>query len=85
MSEAVQLVESGQVEKGLKKLSSIEKELNDEEKFELAEKYFQWGRTDEALKIAEELSQLYPDESAITLFWRKYTLSLTMKKKRLIC
>jgi len=81
MSEAVQLVESGQVEKGLKKLSSIEKELNDEEKFELAEKYFQWGRTDEALKIAEELSQLYPDESAITLFLAEIYIELDDEEK----
>ncbi|WP_246188245.1 tetratricopeptide repeat protein [Metabacillus lacus] len=68
LNYAIDLVEKGQVEQGLNLLLSIESNLHDEEKYYLAEKYFEWGNTERALSIVEDLHELYPDETDISLF-----------------
>lgn len=76
LNEAIFLVENGQTDEGLKKLAKIEKTLNDEEKFQLAETYYQWGRTDEALKLLEQLRKVYRDESAVSLLYAEILIDL---------
>ncbi|TDL83406.1 tetratricopeptide repeat protein [Peribacillus frigoritolerans] len=79
--EAIELVESGQAEEGLKKLSGLEKTLHDEEKFLLAEKYYQWGNTEQALSIMEDMHTLYPEESEVTVFLAEVYIDMDEEEK----
>lgn len=79
--EAIELVESGQAEEGLKKLSGLEKTLHDEEKFLLAEKYYQWGNTEQALVIMEDMHMLYPEESEVTVFLAEVYIDMDEEEK----
>ncbi|MGG4491952.1 tetratricopeptide repeat protein [Metabacillus idriensis] len=79
--EAIDLVESGQAEEGLKKLSGLEKNLHDEEKFLLAEKYYQWGNTEQALNIMEDMHLLYPDEAEVTVFLAEVYIDMDEEEK----
>ncbi|MEK3808300.1 tetratricopeptide repeat protein [Bacillus sp. FSL H8-0547] len=81
LSEAIELVESGQVEEGLKRLSGLENKLHDEEKFLLAEKYYQWGNTDQALSIMEDMHLLYPEESEVTVFLAEIYIDMDQEEK----
>ncbi|KEZ53033.1 tetratricopeptide repeat protein [Metabacillus indicus] len=81
LSEAIQLVESGQVQEGLAKLSGLENKLHDEEKFLLAEKYYQWGNTDQALSIMEDMHLLYPKESEVTVFLAEIYIDMDQEEK----
>ncbi|WP_191565332.1 tetratricopeptide repeat protein [Metabacillus idriensis] len=83
LAEAIELVESGQAEEGLKKLTAIEKTLHDEEKFLLAEKYYQWGNTEQALNIMEDMQLLYPEESEITVFLAELYIDMDEEEKAL--
>lgn len=81
LAEALELVESGHAEEGLKKLKTIEKTLHDEEKFLLAEKYYQWGNTEQALTIIEDMQLLYPEESEITVFLAELYIDMDEEEK----
>ena len=65
IEEAIQLVEGGEVEKGLKKLRKLKNKANHQEKYQIAECFVQWGLLDEAKEIIEELLLLYPDEGQL--------------------
>lgn len=67
IQEAIELVETGQVEEGLAILAEIEGRLHDEDKFLLAEKYYEWGNPENALAILSDLNLLYPEEADISL------------------
>lgn len=74
--DAIQLVETGRTEEGLKKLELLEKRLHDEEKFYVADIYFQLGLVDRAKHIVEDLHLLYPEESDITLLLAEIYMEL---------
>ncbi|MBD1381693.1 tetratricopeptide repeat protein [Metabacillus arenae] len=81
LQESIQLVETGLTDKGLQQLADIEHMLHDEEKLILAEKYYEWGIVDKALKIVEDLHDLYPEESAITVFLAEVYVDLDDEEK----
>ncbi|KZZ86401.1 tetratricopeptide repeat protein [Bacillus sp. SJS] len=67
LEEAINLVEQGEAEEGLNKLSKLQATLHDEEKFLLADKYYEWGLPDKALDLLADLHLLYPQETDISL------------------
>ncbi|MBS2969397.1 tetratricopeptide repeat protein [Metabacillus sp. KIGAM252] len=67
LEEAINLVENGEAEEGLNKLSRLQNNLHDEEKFLLADKYYEWGLPDKALELLADLHLLYPQETDISL------------------
>ncbi|WP_338776780.1 tetratricopeptide repeat protein [Metabacillus sp. FJAT-52054] len=67
LEEAINLVEQGEAEEGLNNLSKLQTTLHDEEKFLLADKYYEWGLPDKALDLLADLHLLYPQETDISL------------------
>lgn len=65
IEEAIQLVESGNVEKGLEELNSLQKNATHDEKYTIAECYVNWGLLSEAKELVDELLLLYPDEGQL--------------------
>jgi tetratricopeptide (TPR) repeat protein len=63
--EAIDLVENGAVEKGLKNLESKLENASHEEKYTAVQLYMQWGFQKEAKELIEELLFLYPDEGQL--------------------
>jgi tetratricopeptide (TPR) repeat protein len=76
IQKAIQLVEEGQTEKGLKALDRIESNLHDEEKAVVAELYYNWGDVRKAASMVEELHELYPFETNITCFYAELLIEL---------
>ncbi len=79
--DAIQLVEGGRTEEGLKNLERLEKNLHDEEKFYVADFYFQWGMVERAQQILEDLHLLYPEESDITLLLAEIYMELDEEER----
>jgi tetratricopeptide (TPR) repeat protein len=65
IQDAVRLVEHGEVEKGMTLLSELEKKAGDEEKFEVAELYLNWGHTNKAMSIFKDLLELFPNDGEL--------------------
>lgn len=65
--KAIALIESGEIEEGLQQLEEVGQKGSHDEKFELIMYYMQLGLVDKALKLAEELYELYPDEGQLLL------------------
>lgn len=81
LTNAIELIESGKTEEGLRKLEQIKKHLHDEEKYQLAQYYFQWGMMDQSLGILEDLHVLYPDETDIILLLAEIYMELDQEEK----
>ncbi|AZB43324.1 hypothetical protein CEF21_14000 [Bacillus sp. FJAT-42376] len=76
LEEAIILVENGEAEEGLRKLSEIRASIHDEEKFRLADKYYEWGLPDQALELLTDLHLLYPHETDISLLMAEAYIDL---------
>jgi tetratricopeptide (TPR) repeat protein len=76
IQEAVNLLETGEVEKGLDQLNVLSSSGNDDEKFYIAQMYYQFGFLEEAKRLANELLNKYPDESEIRLLLAEILIDL---------
>lgn len=65
---AIALVEAGKVSEGLSRLEKAETRVDDDDKFRIAELYYEWGHLKKAKSIAEELLNRYPGESELIFF-----------------
>lgn len=65
IEEAIALVESGKVSEGLDLLGKIEAGADDDDKYKIAQLYFEWGHVGKAKPIVEELRSRYPDENEL--------------------
>ncbi|MFD2760858.1 tetratricopeptide repeat protein [Lentibacillus juripiscarius] len=65
--EAVNLMESKQMEKAISLLEDFLPKADDEEKFTIAELYVQWGFLNEAADILDELMHRFPNENEIKI------------------
>ncbi|MCR6096503.1 tetratricopeptide repeat protein [Salipaludibacillus agaradhaerens] len=68
LARAIQLIEQGQHEEGLKKVEKLEKEANDETKRTISELYYELGLVDKALSLVEPLMFAYPDHGELFAF-----------------
>ncbi|QOR65257.1 tetratricopeptide repeat protein [Cytobacillus suaedae] len=64
---AIDLVDNGEIEKGLESLDEILKSCDDQEKYIIAEHFYRWGFLERAKKVVEILHEFYPSESDLTL------------------
>lgn len=64
---AIDLVDNGEIEKGLESIDEILKSCDDQEKYVIAEHFYRWGFLEKAKNIVEILHEFYPDESGLTL------------------
>ncbi|WP_243386600.1 tetratricopeptide repeat protein [Bacillus kexueae] len=81
IQKVIEYVEAGRTEEGLAQLKKIEKSAHDEEKFLIADLYYQWGMVEDALRIAEDLQLLYPEEADITLLLSEIYMELDEEEK----
>ncbi|MDR4888704.1 tetratricopeptide repeat protein [Fredinandcohnia sp. QZ13] len=81
LDNAIQLVEDGNVEEGLKVLKQLREYSNDDEKYTIAEHYFKWGFVEDAKEIVEELMSRYPDEGELFVFLAEILIDLDMEEK----
>ncbi|HEU5140040.1 MAG TPA: tetratricopeptide repeat protein [Bacillales bacterium] len=65
IEEAMALVESGNVSEGLTMLEKIEQGADDDDKYKIAQLYYEWGHLGKAKPIVENLRALYPDENEL--------------------
>lgn len=65
IEKAISEVDSGNVSEGLRMLENAETNADDEDKYQIAQLYHQWGHVNKALTIIEELRNLYPDEDEL--------------------
>lgn len=65
IEQALKEIETGQVEEGLEKLSSLEKTADHQSKYAIAEVYHELGHVEKAKTIIDELLLLYPDEGSL--------------------
>lgn len=68
IEEAVEMVEAGKVNEGLERLHRSLNQASDEEKYEIAQLYHEWGHVDRAQSIVEGLIDEYPDENELIFF-----------------
>lgn len=61
-------IAAGHVEEGLAQLESLEKTANDEQKYTLAEAYFELGHIELAHALIDELLEIYVDEGELYAF-----------------
>jgi tetratricopeptide (TPR) repeat protein len=67
IQEALELVENGEVEKGLSQLAGLLSKASDDEKYYIAEAYYQFGFLEEAKDLLLSLLAEYPNESEVLL------------------
>ncbi|HET7578542.1 MAG TPA: tetratricopeptide repeat protein [Bacillales bacterium] len=68
IEEAIALVESGNVAKALNRLEHAEQTADDEERYQIAGLYYEWGHVDQAKKIVRKLRDRYPAENELAFF-----------------
>ncbi|MCM2674346.1 tetratricopeptide repeat protein [Shouchella plakortidis] len=68
IEEAIQAIEAGQTEDGLKKLERASHTDDHEEKFTVVELFYELGHTKRAQALLDELLVLYPDEGSLSVF-----------------
>ncbi len=73
---AIELIESGEVEKGLAELERLLQHTNDHEKYSIAEAYYQFGFLGEAKKLILSLLTNYPEESELKLLLTEVYIDL---------
>jgi tetratricopeptide (TPR) repeat protein len=73
---AIELVEFGEVEKGLGELTRILPSANDDEKYVIAEAYYQFGFLEEARALLISLVNIYPNESELLLLLAEVHIDL---------
>jgi tetratricopeptide (TPR) repeat protein len=67
VDQAIQQVENGDIETGLKKLEKLISSSTDDEKYLIAQYYVKWGFLEKAKEIFEQLITKHPDESELIL------------------
>jgi tetratricopeptide (TPR) repeat protein len=67
VNQAIQQVENGDIETGLKKLEKLVSSSTDDEKYLIAQYYVKWGFLEKAKEIFEQLITKHPDESELIL------------------
>lgn len=68
LQDVVKKIERGDVENGIKLLEKNERKANDEEKYTIAELYYELGHVDKAKQLVDELLRTYPNDSHLILF-----------------
>ncbi|WP_010284167.1 tetratricopeptide repeat protein [Bacillus timonensis] len=81
LEDALQQVEDGNVEEGLKALKKLREYSNDDEKYTIARNYYKWGFVEEAKEIIEELILRYPDEGELFVFLAEIMIDLDMEEE----
>jgi tetratricopeptide (TPR) repeat protein len=81
LHKAVELIENGEIERGLGLLEQYEKKGSDEEKYEIARYYHRLGFLEKALSIMEDLNALYPEESELILFLAELYIDMDEEDK----
>ncbi|WP_078546095.1 tetratricopeptide repeat protein [Litchfieldia alkalitelluris] len=76
LEEAIQLVENGEAEKGLKYINEMKSQCSDDEKYEIAITFFKWGLVNEAKDLVEELLFMYPDEGELLVLMAEILIDL---------
>ncbi|WP_096200924.1 tetratricopeptide repeat protein [Bacillus sp. FJAT-45350] len=76
VNKVFELIEAGEVEKGLAMLENIEQDANHDTKYTIAETYFELGHIDKAKNIIDELLMLYPDEGSLYAFAAELLIDL---------
>ncbi|HET7629275.1 MAG TPA: tetratricopeptide repeat protein [Bacillales bacterium] len=66
IEEAVAYVETGEVAKGLRLLEEAERESDEQERFQIAQLYREWGHVEKAKGIVEQLLKQFPEETELT-------------------
>ncbi|WP_377345702.1 tetratricopeptide repeat protein [Pontibacillus salicampi] len=67
IEEAIQFMNEGKSDKAIDTLRTELSRANDEEKYTIAEMFLQWGMTDDAQEILQDLKQKYPEEHELTI------------------
>jgi tetratricopeptide (TPR) repeat protein len=67
VDQAIQQVENGDIQTGLKKLEKLISSSTDDEKYLIAQYYVKWGFLEKAKEIFEQLITKHPDESELIL------------------
>lgn len=65
IEEAVQLMEMGQVDEAVDIVKEKLKQATDDEKYSIAELYYEWGYFEEAIVVLEEMLQKFPKEGQL--------------------
>jgi tetratricopeptide (TPR) repeat protein len=73
---ALELVENGEVEKGLNELSKLLPQATDDEKYSISEAYYQLGFLEEAKALLISLLGIYPNESELLLLLAEIHIDL---------
>lgn len=73
---AINLVEDGDVERGLEILSTIEKNADDQQLYQIAQHYYQWGFLEKARDILQQLLYVYPDEGELFVLLAEIMIDL---------
>ncbi|WP_077618589.1 tetratricopeptide repeat protein [Bacillus sinesaloumensis] len=81
LEDAIQLVEDGKVEEGLKAIKKLREYSTDDEKYTIAQNYYQWGFVEDAKEIAEELIARYPDEGELFVFLAEMMIDLDQEEE----
>ncbi|MFS0863570.1 tetratricopeptide repeat protein [Fredinandcohnia sp. 179-A 10B2 NHS] len=79
--EAIQQVEDGNVEEGLKTLKQLKGISTDDEKYTIAQNYYKWGFVDDAKIIIEELLEIYPTEGELLVFLAEIMIDLDKEEE----
>ncbi len=67
LQSAIALVETGQTETGLNNMRALVNAVDDDNKFQIASYFQEWGLIDEATAIYEKLFERYPNDSHLIL------------------
>ncbi|SDH41181.1 tetratricopeptide repeat protein [Alteribacillus bidgolensis] len=65
LEEIIQVIQEGDIEKGLKSLEQYERKADHQEKYDLVQLYEELGRLDKAKPLIEELINYYPEEGEL--------------------
>lgn len=76
LNQAIDYIEQGEIEEGLKLLNACVQEGTDEEKYNIARYYHTLGFVEQALEVTEELRMRYEAESELTLFLAELYIDL---------
>ncbi|WNB93735.1 tetratricopeptide repeat protein [Bacillus sp. NEB1478] len=81
IQDAIRLVEHGEVEKGISLLEELTNEATDDEQFEIAELYLNWGHTSKAMTIFNTLLESYPGDGELLVSIAECCLDEGMDEK----
>lgn len=82
--QAIQLIEKGDIEKGLIKLEDARKRADHEQLYDIAELYNELGLIDQASDIIQELRAFYPDEYELYVFEAELLLEQNYQEEAIL-